>query len=401
MQRKTVRGNLHLIYPFSERFVFNPSGTIISEWGIIKEAGKTVNQYLKPERVMLVTDEGLKNTVVFDDLKSSLLEEKIDFVEYCEVQPDPTSDLIEEGAAIAKANHCTCVIGLGGGSPLDSAKGIALLMENPGSLKDYIGSDKIQTRPAPLVAIPTTSGTGSEVTPWIVATDSKSQEKYAIADTFVIPQLVILDAATTVSMPPSITAGTGMDALTHAIESYTNTCNNPVSESLALDAIRLIGENIRKAYTNGNDRVARTHMLNASLMAGMAFSNAMTGIVHALSMPCGARFHSPHGVTNAAILPHAMAYSYAASPEKYRNIAKSLGEYVEGLPLLEAAYKAVEAVKKIARDIEIKGLKSLGVKEEALPELAKMAEFSKGLDVSPRLSTREDRVNILKAALED
>jgi alcohol dehydrogenase class IV len=399
MQRETVRGNLHLTTPFTEKFVFNPSGTIISQWGIIKEAGKIINNYLKPQKIMLVSDSGIKKTPIYEELRASLIQEKIEFVEFCEIQPDPTSEIIEEGVGIAKDNNCTCVIGLGGGSPIDSAKGIALLLENPGSLKDYIGSDQILHRPAPLVAIPTTAGTGSEVTPWIIATNSQTKEKFAIADTFVIPPLVILDAYTTVSMPPHITAGTGMDALTHAIESYTNTCNNPVSETLALEAIGLIGANIRIAYSNGKNRVARTNMLNASLMAGMAFSNAMTGIVHALAMPCGARFHSPHGVTNAAILPHAMEFSYIANPEKYRTIATCLGEQVDGLDILDAAYNAVIGVKKIATDLELKGLKALGIQEEAIPELAKMAEFSKGLDVSPRLSTREDRINILKASL--
>ena len=399
MMRKTVRGNLHLIYPYAEKFVFNPSGTIVSQWKIIHAAGTIMAEYLNPQKVMLVTDGGVKNTPVYADLCESLNRAKIDYTEFSDVQPDPSSEMIEEGARLAKAENCTTIIGYGGGSSLDSAKGIALLLKNPGVLKDYNGSNTIINRPAPVVAIPTTSGTGSEVTPWIVVTDSQSQEKFAIADTFAIPPLVILDPYTTVSMPPGVTAGTGMDALTHAIESYTNTCNNPVSEALSLEAIKLIGANIRVAFASGQNRAARTNMLNASLMAGMAFSNAMTGIVHALAMPCGARFHSPHGVTNAAILPHAMEFSYMANPEKYCAIADALGEKIDDLALLEAAHQAVVGVKKIVRDLKLGGLKSLGVKEEALPELAQMAEFSKGLDVAPRFSTREDRINILRAAL--
>ena len=399
--RNIVRGNLFLTEPFADRFVFNPSGTIISEWEVMRETGKIIKDYLDPQKILLVTDSGLKKTPMFDELCNSLRRDNVEYVEFSDIQPDPSSEMIEKGAGIAKDNKCTAVIGLGGGSAIDSAKGIALLMENPGSIKEYTGSNKIQSRPAPLVAIPTTAGTGSEVTPWIVVTDTKTMEKYAVADAFVIPQLVILDPSTTVSMPPHITAGTGMDALTHAIESYTNTCNNPVSEALSVEAIRLIGLDIRIAFSNGHNRIARTNMLHASLMAGMAFSNAMTGIVHALSMPCGARFHSPHGVTNAAILPHAMEFSYISSPEKYRAIAQCLGENVEGLGLLDAAHKAIEGVKKIMRDLNLRGLKSLGIKEEAIPELAKMAEFSKGLDVSPRQSTREDRINILRAALND
>ena len=349
---------------------------------------------------MIVTDGGIQNTAIFSDLKSSLTRENIDFIEFCEVQPDPDSEMIEKGAQIAKSESCTTFIGLGGGSSIDSAKGIALLVENPGNLKDYNGSNKIKNRPAPVVAIPTTAGTGSEVTPWIVATDSRSQEKFAIADTFAIPPLVILDPYTTLSMPPHITAGTGMDALTHAIESYTNTCNNPISEALALEAIRLISENIRIAFANGQNRKARTHMLNASFMAGVAFTNAMTGIVHALAMPCGARFHSAHGVTNAAILPHALEFAYMANPVKYQMIAECLGEKTDGLNILDGAYRAVVAVKKLVRDLQLKNLSELGIKEEALPELAEMAEFSKGLDVSPRLSNREDRVRILRSALK-
>jgi len=401
MVRDSVRGNLYLTVPFADRFVYNPSGTIISEWGIVRETGQLIKNHLDPQRVLLVTDGGMKDSQVYDDLCTSLRQEEVDFVEFSEVSPDPTTEMIDQGAELAKAERCTAVLGLGGGSSIDSAKGIALLLRNPGSLKEYRGRNKIQSMPAPIIAIPTTAGTGSEVTPWIVAKDTQNLRKYAVSDSLVIPQLAILDPLATVSLPPHLTAGTGMDALTHAIESYTNTCNNPISETLAVEAIRLIGANIRRAFANGQNRSARSSMLHASLLAGMAFANAKTGIIHDLSMLCGAHFHSPHGVTNAAILPHAMEFSYMANPEKYRVIAKSLGENIEGLDLLEAAYRAIVAVKNITKDLNLGGLRSLGIKEEAIPEIARMAEIPTTRDISPRLTTTEEKISILQAAMDD
>lgn len=401
MTRNIVHGELYLNVPFSERFVFNPSGTLMFDWGIVEETGQILKSHLAPRKYLLVYDPAMRETEAFDMLSESLRVAEIDYVEYTGISPDPTTGQIDEGADFARSEECAAVIGLGGGSSVDSAKGIGVLLANPGSIFEYRGPNKIPNAPAPIIAIPTTAGTGSEVTPWIVATDIENSRKYAVNNSLVIPQLAILDPKATVSLPPHLTAGTGMDALTHAIEAYTNTCNNPISEQLALEAIRLVGRNLRRAFANGFDRTARTGMLHASLLAGMAFSNAKTGIVHDLSMLCGGRFHSPHGATNAAILPHVMEFSYIANPLKYREIAICLGEKVDRCTDLEAAQMAAVAVKRLVGDLNMVGLRSLGAKDDALPEIAENIKLPSHRDTSPRLTTAKDKLEILKASMED
>lgn len=398
-ERKICHGRLYLTEAFSDKFIFNPSGTIIFKSGLIKEVGKILKENYNSKAVLIVTDKGIKNVGIVEEVITSFRKYQIPYVEFARVKSNPSCEVIEEGTKLAKQKRCEIILGLGGGSCIDTAKGIGVLMTNEGSIKDYNGSDKIQKSPLPIVAIPTTSGTGSEVTPWIIISDLQKNTKFAIADTYVIPSLAILDPMLTICLPPHITAGTGMDALTHAIESYVNTCNQPISESLAMEAIKLIGANLRQAVFNGKNIKIRENMMIASLLAGLAFSNAMTGIVHALSLPCTALFHTPHGFTNAAILAAAMKFSYMANPEKFALIAKGLGKNIKGLAVLKAAELSIEAVRELSEDIEIPTLSELGVKEEKIPVLAEMATFSKGLDVSPRLSTKEDRIKILKESM--
>ncbi|HXK59287.1 MAG TPA: iron-containing alcohol dehydrogenase, partial [Acidobacteriota bacterium] len=282
---------------------------------------------------------------------------------------------------------------------LDTAKAVGLMVNASDPLMSYIGLGKVKHYPIPIVAVPTTAGTGSEVTLWSVFTDDETGVKVAIGDVKLYPQLAVCDPQFTLSLPPALTASTGMDALAHAIECYTNNACQPISGSLALTAIELLGRNLRAAVIEGRTNVhARYQVLLASTMAGLAMNSTRLGLVHALAMPLGSQpFRIPHGVANAITLPHVMAFNSVAEPERFASVASALAGANEGQDL---AGQAAEAVRKLAEDIGIpSGLSAVGFREEAIPAIVAEAMKSGNVPVNPRPAGPEDLEKILRAAL--
>jgi alcohol dehydrogenase len=266
---------------------------------------------------------------------------------------------------------------------------------------DYIGLNKVRNKPLPLIAIPTTSGTGSEVTLWSVFTDESRSIKVAIGGLLVYPTIALCDPELTSNLPPHLTSSTGMDALAHAIECYTNNACQPISGALALHAIELIGQHLRSAVLNGRDRSARYGMMLGSTMAGIAMNPTRLGLAHALAMPLGSwDLCVPHGVALAVTLPVVMKFNYPSAPDRFVDVARALGEPVDNLGRLDAARCAVDAVKKLADDIGIpSSLSSFGLLEKHVRPVVDEAIKSGNVAVNPRLTKAEDLEKILREIL--
>jgi len=350
-------------------------------------------------KLFLVTDPGLRATGVVDEVTSVLDGAHTEAVVFDRVKPDSGSHLIDEAVKELKQTGCDGVVGIGGGSSLDTAKAVAALATNPGSCIDYVGLHKVRNPPLPMVAIPTTAGTGSEVTLWSVFTDESRNVKVAIGSTLLYPAVALCDPELTLGLPPALTAATGMDALAHAVECYTNNACQPISAALALGAIELIGANLRSAALNGRDRNSRYAMLLASTMAGIAMNATRLGLAHALAMPLGSwDVRIPHGTILAMTLPAVMEFNYIAEPHRYIAVARALGEPVDGLPRMEAAHRAVEAVRTLARDIGIpERLSGCGLREEHIRPIIDEAMKSGNVPVNPRRTCAEDLERILRS----
>jgi len=352
-------------------------------------------------RGFLVTDQGLVKAGLADRVQAVLNGHGLSTVVFAEVEENPHQETVEKGFLQAQAEGCDFVIGLGGGSPMDTAKMIATLLTNGGRVSDYEGRNKISRPPALLVAIPTTAGTASEVTPNAVITDPQRNFKMVISSPLIVPKLAILDPELTVSMPPGLTAATGMDALTHAIESYTNRTFNPIASALAERAIGLISDNLRAAVAHGKNLAARYNMLLGSLMAGLAFSYTGVGLVHAMAHPLGGHFNVPHGIANAILLPKIMEYNLIGCNEETATIARLMGEKVDGLSKWEAARRGVEAVRRLALDVGIPAsLKAVGVTADKIPAMAQDALKSGNIPINPRQTNQQEIERLYRELLE-
>lgn len=366
-------------------------------------AGKVGEKVLElgGTKAFVVTDNGVVGTGLLSVIEDSLKSANISYVIFDEVESDPSIETVANGTELLKEAGCNIVLGIGGGSSMDVGKAVAAMATNPGKIFDYVGIDKIRNEGLPYIAIPTTSGTGSEATYWSVLTDKKTRFKTGVGGWKMMPTLAVLDPLLTKSLPPKVTAITGMDALTHAMESYVSKSTQPISEGLAIHAMKIITRSLRKAVANGDDIDAREDMIMGSLIAAMAFNVTRLGLAHALASPLGANFNIPHGLANAVLLPHVMEFNLMAAPEKYIEIAKIFGEDVNNLPQMEAAYKSVEAVRKLMRDIDLsRGFEGFGLTEESLRTIAEEAHTSGNVAVNPRKSTVEDLINITKRAIK-
>jgi choline dehydrogenase len=331
---------------------------------------------LKCRRPMLVTDEGLVKCGLAAEAEKALKAGRVNYVLFGKVVPNPDVALIDSAAEVYKAEKCDGLIGFGGGSSMDSAKAIGVVVANGGSILNYEWADPqpIKKRIPPLITVPTTAGTGSEVTLWAVITDPKRHIKYNVGGTGLIAAYIaLIDPELTVGMPAPITAGTGLDALTHAIECYTCAYAQPWPDAVALWAIEEIGKWLRIAYAQGQNRKARYQMSMAAMLAGMSYGTESAGAVHAMSQTAGGVYNLPHGTLTAALLPPVMAYNYLGEPEKYARIAQALGEDVRGLSVWDAAWRAVEAVSRLVKDLEIPTLAEMGIPEKDIPMLAELA----------------------------
>jgi alcohol dehydrogenase class IV len=365
--------------------------------GISNQIGEKMKA-LKATKVLIVTDKGIRNANILSGIEQSLRQQDIAFEIFDEVEPNPSAETIHRGLAVIQSFQADAVIGIGGGSSMDAAKAIAALATNEGHVLDYAGVNKVVNPPLTIVAIPTTSGTGSEVTAVSVVTNKETQFKAPIFSPYLFPKLAILDPLLTVKLPPAVTAATGMDALTHAIESYTCKNNNPLSAALALEAIRIIANHIHKAYYVGDDLESREKMLEASMIAGVAFSQTRLGNVHAISHTLGGVYDIPHGIANAALLPYVMKYNLPACPEKYQAIAVALGQDISGLSVTQAGQRAIDAILEMNRVLHIpSNIKDLGVSLQDIGKLVDDSMLSGNILINPRLTKASD----IQAIIED
>lgn len=368
---------------------FQSPSRLVTGAGAVAQAGPEAARF--GSTVLLVTGRGSsKKSGALDAVAASLANAGVDAVLFDRVPSDPDVPTVEDGAALAREKGCDVIVALGGGSPLDAAKGISLLLGNPGVITDYEFKQPEKAGP-PIIAIPTTAGTGSEITRFTVITDTERTVKMLLQGPTLIPAVSILDPELTYSVPPDFTAATGMDALTHAAEAYLSTLSTPLTDIHALAAIRLIGRGLIPATLNGNNTEARERMLLGQMEAGYAFGNASVGLVHAMSRPLGAHFGVPHGKANALLLAPVMAYNRPAAPERFARMAEALGRNVTGLSLRDAGLAAVDALSTLFAETGLPArLSDYGVSEADLDKLTGDAAASGSCAFNPRVPCAED-----------
>lgn len=367
--------------------------------GAVQQAGKQA-KVLGGKVAFLVTDDFLNKSGMAKQIADIIEAEGVKVVIYPGAEPNPTDINVHAGVEVFQKEGCNMIISLGGGSAHDCAKGVGLVAGNGGKIQDFEGVDQSEKPMVPMIAINTTAGTASEMTRFCIITDTSRHIKMAIVDWHTTPNVSINDPLLMMGMPASLTAATGMDALTHAVEAYVSIAATPVTDSAALMAIKLISKYLRKAVANGNDFEARDQMAYAQFMAGMAFNNASLGYVHAMAHQLGGFYNLPHGVCNAVLLPHVSRFNLIGNLERFGDIAEALGENVQGLSAREAADKALSAISTLSKDVNIpSGLTELGVKEEDLKLMAGNAMKDACSLTNPRLATLEDVIQIYRNAL--
>ncbi|MEK4028109.1 iron-containing alcohol dehydrogenase [Pseudobacillus sp. FSL P4-0506] len=368
--------------------------------GSVKKIGEVLAE-LHAKKVLCVYDQGVKQAGIIDQVFTYLEESGVTIIEFANVVPNPPDTILEEGADLAVQENVDAIIAIGGGSPIDAAKAINVLTTNPGPIHQYEGLNLVKNPTKPLIAIPTTAGTGSEVTAVTVITDTKGAKKMVIGGRHCGADVALVDPELTVGLPPAVTAATGMDALTHAIESYVSKLASVPSEINSLKAVELIYNNLEEAYKNGSNIEARTNMLLGSMMAAYAFNSALLGLVHAIAHPLSVYCGLPHGVANACMLPDVMEYNAqdATVQKRFKDIAQVMGLPVGGLSDEEAANQAVEAVRSLAKAINIPTLEEAGVKREQFEQLAK-ATLNEEIStmVNPREVNEEEVMKLLELA---
>ncbi len=347
---------------------------------------------LKGKKPLIVTDEGLVKAGIINKVTDILEKSKMTFSIFDGVESDPKIEIVYPCREKAKAGRCDLIIGIGGGSSLDIAKITAVMMSNRNDLDSFIGINKIPEPGIPTVMIPTTAGTGSETTPIAILSDEKEHLKKGIVSDHLYPSVALIDPVLTHELPPSITAYTGIDALTHAIEAYTNKYAQPFVDTFAFEAVRLIGHNLRKAVVQGNDPEARHNMSLASLYGGMCLGSVNTAAVHALAYPLGGMFDVPHGIANSLLLPYVMEFNLESNVVKFARIAAALGEKTGELSPEKAARISISSVKRLCGDIGIiSRMRDLDIPEDALDTMAEGAmKVTRLLNNNPREVKLED-----------
>ncbi|AYA27848.1 iron-containing alcohol dehydrogenase [Rhodococcus rhodochrous] len=361
--------------------------------GAVEEIGEVVAG-LGLARPLVVTDKFLVGTGAVDRMVAQLEAAGLRPAVFAETVPDPTTASLDAGVAAVAEYDADCVIGFGGGSPMDTAKALGLLARKGGHMRDY-KAPRDNIGPAlPVIAVPTTAGSGSEATQFTIISDSESDEKMLCTGLAFLPVAAIVDYRLTMTMPPRLTADTGVDALTHAIEAYVSRKANPFSDSLALVAIDTIGQVLRRVYADGQDAEARERMMLAATQAGIAFSNSSVALVHGMSRPIGAHFHVAHGLSNAMLFPAVTEFSVDAAESRYADCARALGAASADASDATAAADLVVALKELCRDVEVPTPKSYGIDkqtwDERVPVMAEQALASGSPNNNPRIPTAEE-----------
>ena len=339
--------------------------------GVVKVLGEELRQ-LKATKVMILTDKGLMKAGLVNQITAIIQAEGLPYVIYDEIEANPKDYNVEVAAEAARAQSIDVIVAFGGGSPIDAAKAVAVLARQGGRARDYQGKDKIGRDCIPIITIPTTAGTGSEVTFSSVITDTKEKFKFTIKSPAIAAKAAIVDPSLTLTVPSLVTAATGIDALTHAIEGYTANCTEPIAEAVGLYAVEYLAKNIVQAVKNGSNLEARDQMMMGSLLAGLSFSHADVASVHCMAEALGSLYDAPHGMCNAILLPYVMEYNLSACTSKYARVARAMG--IEEQNDYQAAIKGIDHIKLLSKEIGLPGIKSLNIDSKDFPRLAEMAQ---------------------------
>jgi alcohol dehydrogenase class IV len=365
-------------------------------WGSLEQLWPEVAKY-KPSRILLITDSILEKLGMIEPISSKLKQQGYEVIIYTDVVPEPPLEVGEKLVTYTRDGNFDLVIGVGGGSAMDLAKLAAVLATHEGKVAEYLnlsGTKKLEHKGLPKILIPTTSGTGSEVTN--ISVLSLETTKDVVTHDYLMADVAIVDPQLTVSVPPRVTAATGVDALTHAIEAYISVNANPITDGLALQAIRLISGSLRKAVTNGQDRQARIDMSYGSNMAGIAFFNAGVAGVHALAYPLGGQFHVSHGESNAVLLPYVMSYIRSSCTKRMADVLQAMGGYASYLSEEEASRKCVDELERLVRDVGIPNtLRGFNIPESALESLTEDGVQQKRLLARSPLPLHKEDIRII------
>jgi choline dehydrogenase len=374
---------------------------LVQRLGAIKELG-TEASLLGIRRPLLVTDAGVKAAGLLDTALEALRGSDVEPVVFDKVKANPGVDLVDAGAAEYRAQGCDGLVAIGGGSSMDTAKGIGVVAVHDGSIVDYEwGHSPIRSRIPPMIAVPTTAGTGSEVTLWAVITDPKRKIKFNVGGTPDIASWVaLIDPELTIKLPPGVTAGTGMDALAHAVECFTMVYHQPFTDAVALLAMEYVARYLRVAFSQASNLEARYHMSAAAMLAGLSYGTDSAGAAHAMSQTAGGVHDAPHGQLTARLLGPVMEYNHSGEPERFARMANAFGLDTRGVSTWRAAEMAVEYVHQLTKDVDIMGMQELGFSEEEIPMLADKAFADPQTIGNPRDVDAAAYRNIYKQAFD-
>lgn len=364
----------------------------------VKELPKMLEEY-KAKNVMVVYDAGVKMAGIAEKVLEEVKKANVNITIFDGVIPNPTNEVVEEAAEIAKKANIDVFVAVGGGSSIDLTKAVNILMTNQGKIGEYGGMNLVKEDVLPLIAIPTTAGTSSEITNVVALTDTQAVCKYVIIDNKIVADKVIADPEFTKTMPPSVTAATGMDAITHAVESYISNMATPLTKYHSIRGLQIFYENLPKAVENGSDMHAREQMMLGCIVAGFGFSNANLGLVHGIAHTLSAHFHLAHGVANATVLPYVMEYNAESCPEEMVELAKAINLPLTG-NIDEDKFALSKELLDMTKKVGIKTLSELGIKEEDFNMIAEDVLKEPVLGFNPRQNvTKEEVIEILKKAL--
>lgn len=385
--------------------IFNiwPKKVVLGSGGV-KTLGDEIKA-LGKSKVIVITDQGMKDLPVVTDVVKMLEGDGLTVSLYGEIGPNPTDVMVSDAAEFMSKVTPEVIVAVGGGSPIDAAKCVNIVYTHGGTANDYDltlgGIEKITPKLLPFIAVPTTSGTASEVSLASVITDTKRQLKMSVVSPLLVPDISIVDAEMTLSMPPKLTAFTGMDTLTHLIEAYVSSAGFAPADGMALQGIKMVSKSLRTAVLDGQNLKAREDMIVASMMGGIAFNHNMLGLVHATAHQLSTFFHIPHGLANAILLPRVMRFNLPINLQKFADIAEALGVDIRGLSLREAAEKAVLEVEMLSKDVGIpETLDEIGVTKDQIPAMVERALIDPVINTNPRPVTAADAEQIYLAAFK-
>ncbi len=364
-----------------------------------KLAGRYARNY-GARKVLVVSDPGVVAAGWTDDVLGCLREEGLDYALFSSVTSNPKVREVTAGADFYRREGCNAIIAVGGGSPIDCAKGIGIMSANNREIEAFEGVDKVEFPTPPLICIPTTAGSAADVSQFAIITDTHRHVKFAIISKMIVPDVALIDPVTTTSMPAELTACTGMDAFCHAIEAYASTAHSPITDVHALQAIRLITANLPATMKKPDSIALRGEMMLASLEAGLAFSNASLGAIHAMAHALGGLMDAPHGECNAILLPYVIEFNFPAIPDRYAEIGKAMGLDVGGMAPDEVAPALVAAIRQLCDELGLTyTLSQVGVARDAIPQLAEIAIHDPCIFTNPRQPERRDIEEIYEKAL--